>query len=244
MSKQLQLIDTPSTLETLPSAKVKAIDKVGLHSWTKFYASFSENFVKAAMKALDVKTNEIIVDPFVGAGTTLIASQKSNIQAIGVDIDPFACLLTRAKLANNFNIDSILSLLKKTTNKKISEKFSQEANTIFDKDCLTYASQVFARVIDSVDDKSSLVLQNILNDKQGKYDNEAIALTALCIGSAESAKLVRGSNPTWYRKAEDGEKDSIEALYTSTMHTLNKMINDLQAKKRASNIYQVFLFIF
>jgi DNA modification methylase len=227
MTKQLSLIEEEHTLSSLPSAKIKASDKVGVHSWTNFYASFSESFVNSAIEALEVKESETIFDPFVGSGTTTVAAWKKNISAVGVDIDPFSCLLSRTKFATKSNFDDICKLLKKTKSQKILSGFTDEAKSIFDDNCLRYASKVFSRVVESVNNKKSNVLDVILNDSEGIYDSEAVALTALCIGSAESAKLVKGSNPTWYRKAIEGEKDNIEALYEATSTVCDQILLDL-----------------
>jgi len=239
MSKQLSLIEDSPTLESLPSAKVKITDKVGVHSWTNFYASFSEGFVDYAIKALDIQKNDVIFDPFVGAGTTLVASQKNNISAVGVDIDPFSCLLSRAKVATNIDINEVKKLLKPTKSQKILSSFSKEAFQIFDDDCLRYASIVFSRIVKKIGVSKDKVLTTILDDTNGKFDSEVLALTALCIGSSESAKLIRGSNPTWYRKAEEGEKDTFEALFEATSKACDKMHGDLAKIQPSTKMVRV-----
>ena len=41
--------------------------------------------------------NDLILDPFVGSGTTLVESKVLGRNAIGVDINPLACLISRVK---------------------------------------------------------------------------------------------------------------------------------------------------
>ena len=41
--------------------------------------------------------NDIILDPFVGSGTTLVESKVLGRNAIGVDVNPLACLISRVK---------------------------------------------------------------------------------------------------------------------------------------------------
>ncbi|MCG7947398.1 MAG: DNA methyltransferase [Candidatus Thiodiazotropha taylori] len=56
--------------------------------------------------------HSVVVDPFMGSGTTLVESLQSVKSAYGLDIDPLAKLITKAKI-NPYNIDNIQSLTKK-----------------------------------------------------------------------------------------------------------------------------------
>lgn len=225
MIKQLDLIDNHSSIENLPSAKVRTKDKEGVHGWTNFYASYSENFVSSVIDALGIKDSSIILDPFVGAGTTLIVAKKHGIKAIGIDIDPFSCLLTRSKLATDIDLLKVATLLKPTKSKKISASFSQDAIQLFDEECLVYATAVFERIKKSVGGDNG-VLEKILACSN-EFDSEVIALTALCIGASESAKLTQGSNPTWFRKVASGEENNAKALFQATHDVKNRITSDI-----------------
>ena len=45
------------------------------------------------------KPDDIILDPFVGSGTTLVQSNEMKMHAIGIDISPFNCLISQVKTA-------------------------------------------------------------------------------------------------------------------------------------------------
>ncbi len=66
MPEQHSLLENHKSLQLLPSAKVKQQDKVGVHSWTKFYASFPESFVDYTIEAMQMGSNDTLLDPFVG----------------------------------------------------------------------------------------------------------------------------------------------------------------------------------
>ena len=49
--------------------------------------------------------NEIVLDPFCGCGTTLVASQRLGRKWIGIDISPTACKLMQKRLRQEFKIN-------------------------------------------------------------------------------------------------------------------------------------------
>ena len=70
-------------------------DRTRLNSRVHAYAaSFGEDF---ASKLIEDFSEErcVVLDPFVGAGTTPLVAVLSNRNAIGIDIDPIACRISR-----------------------------------------------------------------------------------------------------------------------------------------------------
>ena len=228
-SGQLGLLGQDMSFDTLPTAKMSPADKVGVHGWTNFYAAFSSSFVTHALTVLQAGESDQILDPFCGSGTTLVAALKLGIPAIGVDLDPFSCLLSRAKISTQIDARKVRRLLRPSGRLHPLPTFDDSATDLFDTDCLNYASSVISRVVRSTGGSPDLVLNKLLRDKTGKYDSEVVAVTALCVGASKSANLVRGSNPTWYRKGVTGEKDNIEALLSATKHTGDRMVTDLES---------------
>lgn len=45
------------------------------------------------------KPDDVILDPFMGSGTTLVQGNEMNMHTIGIDISPFNCLIARVKTA-------------------------------------------------------------------------------------------------------------------------------------------------
>jgi tRNA G10 N-methylase Trm11 len=66
----------------------------GIHPYpAKFIAEIPVTF----LERLTVPEGCAVLDPFVGSGTTLAQAQRFGYSAIGIDLNPIACLMTRVK---------------------------------------------------------------------------------------------------------------------------------------------------
>ena len=65
-----------------------------------FPHSFTDELVHALIDEWGLGPNDRILDPFIGAGTTLLAAKEKGIPATGYDLSPLAVLATRVKSAN------------------------------------------------------------------------------------------------------------------------------------------------
>jgi len=71
-----------------------------IHRWYVFPHSFASEIVHALVEDWGLTSNDHVLDPFVGAGTTLLAAKEKGIPATGYDLSPLAVLATRVKVAN------------------------------------------------------------------------------------------------------------------------------------------------
>jgi len=69
---------------------------IPIHNWVYFKEGFARDFVKLALSWMHVKQG-IILDPFVGVGTTTLVARELGLSSIGVDVSPLMILITRAK---------------------------------------------------------------------------------------------------------------------------------------------------
>lgn len=67
------------------------------HGYHRYPAKFVPNLVKKLIESYTCPT-DLIVDLFAGCGTTLVESKVHGRRSIGVDINPVAQLITRAKI--------------------------------------------------------------------------------------------------------------------------------------------------
>lgn len=79
---------------TFPSAQTRG-DTHGIHSYP---AKFIPQIPRALIAALHPGDDTAVLDPFCGSGTALVEAALSGIPAIGVDVNPLACLISRVKV--------------------------------------------------------------------------------------------------------------------------------------------------
>lgn len=71
-----------------------------IHRWYVFPHSFTSELVHALIGEWGLTPKDHLLDPFVGAGTTLLAAKEKGIPATGYDLSPLAVLAARVKIAN------------------------------------------------------------------------------------------------------------------------------------------------
>lgn len=66
------------------------------HNYYRYPARFSPKFVREIIELFS-KPGDVILDPFVGGGTTLVEALASNRHSIGFDVSPIAAFVSQAK---------------------------------------------------------------------------------------------------------------------------------------------------
>ncbi len=80
---------TPKPLEAKP-----------IHRWYVFPHSFTGDLVHGLIEEWNLTSQDRILDPFAGAGTTILSAKEKGIPATGHDISPLSVLTSQVKVAN------------------------------------------------------------------------------------------------------------------------------------------------
>ncbi len=78
------------------------------HDWYRFVLSYPPQLVRKYIKEFNLTSEDIILDPFCGTGTTLIEAKLQNIPSIGIEANHFVHLASTVK--TNWDVDSIALL--------------------------------------------------------------------------------------------------------------------------------------
>mgnify|MGYP001570127261 CR=1 FL=1 len=89
---------TKNNLTTRLQLAVRTKDNVQgfTHNYYRYPARFSPKFVREVIELFS-KPGDVILDPFVGGGTTLVEAFASNRHSIGFDVSPIAFFVSQAK---------------------------------------------------------------------------------------------------------------------------------------------------
>jgi tRNA G10 N-methylase Trm11 len=77
-----------------------------IHRWFYFPHSFSPKLVELLFEEWQLPGGSVVIDPFVGAGTTLCTARRYGYSAIGIDISPLSIFVSNAKV-NNYDVYKI-----------------------------------------------------------------------------------------------------------------------------------------
>ncbi len=105
-------LDLPKDLfEKFSDAVINSNPVTGLtHNFYRYPARFSPEFAKQAILAFS-KPDDLVFDPFMGGGTTLVEALANGRNTIGVDLSPLATFVSNVKTTpiGERSLDKILS---------------------------------------------------------------------------------------------------------------------------------------
>ena len=76
----------------------KNAPELRLNAVCPYYTMYPLSFPLDELKA--AQSGEVVLDPFCGRGTTLFAARLQGLEAVGIDLNPVAVAIARAKLAS------------------------------------------------------------------------------------------------------------------------------------------------
>ncbi len=77
-----------------------------IHNWYYYKEGFSKGLVDFFIRKFSIEKNSLVLDPFCGVGTTLLACKQAGIRATGFDTSPLTVFVSQVKTAN-YNLETL-----------------------------------------------------------------------------------------------------------------------------------------
>jgi hypothetical protein len=79
--------------------------------WFRYYAGFSAGFVEDTINQLDIKPGAMLLDPWLGAGTTSEVATAKGYQIRGYDLNPAMLFVARARVLGTDTANEVARLV-------------------------------------------------------------------------------------------------------------------------------------
>jgi hypothetical protein len=88
-----------------------------VHEWYRIILGYPDRIVTELLRRFGIQPGQLVLDPFCGAGTTLVECMKMGINSIGIDANPSSCFSARVKTNWRLNPDRLLELTEEIESK-------------------------------------------------------------------------------------------------------------------------------
>jgi DNA modification methylase len=193
----------------LHSPKLQAGADRATPDWYRYYAGFSPAFVTDILDRFCAEPDqEIVLDPWNGSGTTTAAAWERGIPCIGVDLNPVAVLLAKARVLGPEVADSLGALteeiLESTRNEPMSP--TDPLRTWFADSTAARIRSLERSIYHALVDAKSDALLNECESLSHISSLAAYYYTVLFSSVREALRKLSTSNPTWIKRPDPLER--------------------------------------
>lgn len=221
-----------------------------IHGWLKYKEGFSAVLVKQLLEDFNVEKGDLVIDPFMGSGTTALVSTLAGINSIGYDILPMSKISISAKSnIYKYSVDELTNILHSFKAEEVPSDYNRRSPALSitegayppetDRQ-LAYYTEWFDNS-DFSDEAKTLIKLCCLNTlerisycaKDGQYLRWDIRSPKMV--EANTNRVAKGKRPI----VVELNKGELPDFKTAMLEELNKVITDIeeiQAKNGASGM--------
>ena len=209
-----------------------------LHRWLKYREGFSAQLVADLLSRFNIKEGDLVMDPFMGSGTTGIVCCIEGINSIGYDILPMSKLAIAAKTAvYDYDIEELQKIIVEIRNTDVPDDYNCYTPEISitigaypetESKAISFYTEHFKNSDYSINAKTliSLCILNVLESvsytiKTGQY----LSWDHRCpkIIEINNARIAAGKSPF----VNDNDKGKLPTLKEALLSEFCQMVDDI-----------------
>lgn len=212
-------------------------------NWFRYYAGFSAGFVEDVINQLDLKPGAILLDPWLGSGTTSEVAIAKGYQIRGYDLNPAMIIVARARLLPTKTAAEVSTMVNRICDRYESGILKPETATTCGIDPLEQWLQPAAarsfRILEgsvtAVASSHSLSSESPMWKNTGKIPP---VLAFLYVGLFRTLRhflhKFQSSNPTWMKVSKGNSRIQLskERIYNRFMNEINILQDALSSETR------------
>lgn len=104
-------------LPAIVNPKPAKSDGTGRSCWYRFYAMFSERFAEEVLATASLRSGAVVLDPWLGVGTTTAVATRNGMRSVGVDINPAMIAIAYGRCASKEAAFEAVAEVEKASNR-------------------------------------------------------------------------------------------------------------------------------
>jgi DNA modification methylase len=221
--------------------------KKGKCAWYEYYAGYSREFVSDALTRFSLQSNDVVLDPWNGSGTTTEVARQMGCRGIGIDINPAMVIVSKARVLDPSVTASLQSICDDVIRKsyKSRQVIKCESDSL-----LHWLGQDSVASIRRLD---QAIQQLLIGSGSGcmlrtmePFENVSTLAAFYYVALFRTVRgLLRSfysSNPTWVKVAQSGRfrlRPSQDTIVKAFQHHVSEMIDGLSVENEsASTLHQ------
>lgn len=113
---EISLLSTPNNSLFDETKSLSELNREGIiHRWYNYLEEFPYSLTEEKLKEYNINSKSLVVDPFVGSGTTLVTARMFHCKSIGFDSNPLMTFISNVKTNWEFNLEQLECTIKEIT---------------------------------------------------------------------------------------------------------------------------------
>lgn len=85
-----------------------------IHRWFMYPAGYSYKLIESKIREYKLGPSSVVLDPFVGCGTTSVVAKQMGVNSVGIEAHPFVFWVAKTKLFWEYDLNALSAAIEET----------------------------------------------------------------------------------------------------------------------------------